>query len=92
MPKLRKKEGAFQPSGETQRVVSLGQGTWAYLFDEAGKKHHVKRTSDRIIEVASKADVPLGGRIRAELVEMGWDDVVTRLDAYNEANNPENGE
>jgi|JI9StandDraft_2_1071091.scaffolds.fasta_scaffold201170_2 hypothetical protein len=77
----KKKEAPFQPSGETHRIISLGQGTWAYIFDQNGRKHHVKRTSPLMVKVCKEVDEAMNGRIRAELKELGWDDVLRKMDA-----------
>lgn len=81
MPAPKKKEAPFQASGETNRIVSLGQGTWAYIFDETGRKHHVKRTSPLMVDVCKRVDEAMNGRIRRELEVLGWQDVLRKMDA-----------
>jgi hypothetical protein len=75
----KKNDGTFHPSPDTKRVVSLNKGTWAYVFDGKGKKHHVKRSSELMIIVCKQADTDLNGRITAELEELGWIDVLERM-------------
>lgn len=75
-----KKQAVFQPSGEINRVVSLGGGTHAYVFDHLGKTHHVKRDSDEMVAVCQTVDEAMNGKIRARLLELGWTDVVERMD------------
>jgi hypothetical protein len=81
VPGPKKKAAPFQPSGEVQRVISLNKGTWAYVFDASGKRHHVKRSSIAMVEVCREVDAAMGGKIRRELEELGWKDVVARMDA-----------
>lgn len=77
----RKKEMPYQPSGEVHRIVSLNKGTWAYVFDHQGKKHHVKRSSPAMVEVCRETDAVMGGKVRTQLAELGWQDVIARMDA-----------
>lgn len=82
--KRKVKLGEFQPSGDITRVVSLGQGTFAYVFDQKGKTHHLKRSSDAMAVVCRSTDRALGGKIRERLAEMGWEDVIERMDSLPE--------
>jgi hypothetical protein len=77
----KKKEAPHQVSPDIARIVSLGKGTFAYVFDQHGKLHHVKRNSDEMIRVCKETDEVLNGRVKAQLIEMGWTDVVERLEA-----------
>lgn len=74
-----KKPAAFQPSGEINRVVSLGGGTHAYVFDHLGKTHHLKRASDEMVSVCREVDDALSGKVLNRLKELGWDDVVQKI-------------
>jgi hypothetical protein len=73
------KESPYQPSGEVDRIISLGGGTYAYVFDANGKTHHLRRDSDAMVAVCREADAAMGGRISAQLTRMGWTDVVERM-------------
>lgn len=70
--KKKTKEGAFQPSGEVQRITPLGGGAYAYVFDAKGKTHHVKRDSDKFRELVASLDEELNGRGKKELERLGW--------------------
>ena len=78
-PRGSKKEAGFQPSGETTRVLSLGGGTWAYVFDAKGKTHHVKRESEQMISICVENDETLNGKIRRDLQKLGWEDVLEKM-------------
>lgn len=80
-----KKQAAFQPSGEINRVVSLGGGTYAYVFDHLGKTHHLKRNSDEMVSVCIEVDDVFNGKILNRLKEMGWDDVVQKIQETKKA-------
>jgi hypothetical protein len=80
----KKQAAVFQPSGDASRIVSLNQGTWAYVFDEKGKKHHVKRSSIAMVEICRSVDKALNGKIRLELEALGWYDVIRRMDEVQE--------
>lgn len=82
MPARKKgKDAPFQPSGDVTRVISLNEGHYAYVFDGQGKTHHVKRNSPEMVTVCREADAQTGGRISARLEEMGWIDVLERLNS-----------
>lgn len=80
MPRKKNQAAEFQPSGDVHRIISLGQGTWAYVSDEKGKTHHLKRTSLAMAMTCKSVDEALGGKIRAELEALGWYDVIRRMD------------
>lgn len=75
---LKKKDAPFQPSGETKRIISLGGGTHAYLFDHLGKTHHCKVDSAEFTSLCIEVNTAMNGRIAAELADLGWDDVMSR--------------
>ena len=75
------KEAPYQPSGEVNRVVSLGGGTYAYVFDAKGKTHHVKRDSDEMVAVCRETVAAMGGKVSAQLEAMGWTDVLEKMSA-----------
>jgi len=79
-PKL-KKNIPFQPSGDTTRIVSLGGGTWAYLFDHLGKTQHLPRNSEEFAAKCKETDEAMNGKITAELEALGWTDVIERMNA-----------
>ena len=85
----KKKAAAFQPSGDVNRIISLNQSTWAYVFDQNGKKHHLKRTSIAMAMKCAEVDEALNGKIRSELKALGWNDVIDRMDQLSEAGNAE---
>jgi hypothetical protein len=78
-PRGNKKQAPFQPSGETTRVVSLGKGTWAYVFDAKGKTHHIKRDSEEMVSVCAENDETLGGKITRDLEKLGWTDIIEKM-------------
>lgn len=78
-PRGNKKQAPFQPSGETTRVVSLGNETWAYVFDAKGKTHHIKRDSDEMISLCVENDEALGGKITRDLQKLGWEDILEKM-------------
>lgn len=80
----KKQAPSFQPSGDASRIISLNQGTWAYVFDETGRKHHVKRSSIAMVEVCKSVDEALNGKVRLELEALGWHDVIRRMDEVEE--------
>lgn len=73
---IKKKDAPFQPSGETRRIIPLGGGTHAYLFDHLGKTHRCKVDSPEFSELCRSVDAELNGRISKELAELGWDHVL----------------
>lgn len=75
------KEAPYMASGEIQRIKSLGNGTYAYVFDANGKTHHVKRNSEEMIRICHETDQIMSGKVTAQLVEMGWTDVLESLKA-----------
>lgn len=77
--KGRGKDAPYQPSGEINRIVSLAGGTYAYVFDAQGKTHHVKRDSDEMVAVCRATDSAMGGKISAQLAEMGWTDILEKM-------------
>jgi hypothetical protein len=83
-PKL-KKNVPFQPSGDTTRVVSLGGGTWAYLFDHLGKTQHLSRNSEEFAVKCKETDEVMNGKITAELENLGWTDVIERMNGDAES-------
>lgn len=80
MPR-KTQEAKFQPSGDVQRITSLNQATWAYVSDEHGKTHHLKRSSIAMAETCNSVDKALNGKIRLELERLGWHDVISRMDS-----------
>jgi hypothetical protein len=61
------KDAPYQPSGEVKRITSLGNGSWAYLFNQHGKTLHMKRSSDEFVLACKDANEALSGRIVREL-------------------------
>lgn len=78
-PKM-KKDAKFQPSGEITRVVSLGGGTHAYVFDLDGVTHHLKRDSDEIVVLLRSMNEQTSGKTRDELLRLGWTDLITKME------------
>jgi hypothetical protein len=78
MPKA-KKDLPYQPSGEVRRIVSLANGTWAYITDELGKLHHLEVSSQDFLDKCLALDENFGGRATRELTTLGWTDVLDRL-------------
>ena len=76
---LKKKDAPFQASGETRRIISLGGGTYAYVFDHLGKTHRCKVDSDQFVELCNLVDGEMKGRITAELTTLGWTDVLDKM-------------
>lgn len=72
--KGKKKEEGFIASGDVDRIIPLGGGTWAYVLSSDGKTHHVKvgspKWNDLIINLVS--DEKLGARVRSQLTQLGW--------------------
>lgn len=83
-PKL-KKHIPFQPSGDTTRIVSLGGGMWAYLFDHLGKTQHLPRNSEEFAARCWETDEAMNGKITAELESLGWTDVIERMNGNVES-------
>jgi hypothetical protein len=83
-PKL-KKDVPFQPSGDTTRVISLGGATWAYLFDHLGKTQHLPRNSEDFAAKCKETDEAMNGKITAELENLGWTDVIERMNGNVES-------
>ena len=82
-PKL-KKDDKFQPSGEVQRIISLGGGRWAYLKNSLGKTLRMKRNSEEFIAACVKEDEILSGKIRRDLESLGWEDVLEKMNDYSQ--------
>lgn len=78
-PKRSSKETKFQPSRETSRVLSLAGGQYAYLFDDMGKKHHLRTDSEQFISLCREQDKVLDGMISRDLKALGWSDLVEKL-------------
>jgi hypothetical protein len=82
--KLKSKDQPFQVSGDTKRIVPLGAHTWAYINDHAGKCHHVRRDGDEIVAVVAASDDLMKGKLSEELAQLGWVDVLERLNPSGE--------
>jgi hypothetical protein len=78
---LKKKEAKFQPSGEIKRIVSLGGGSHAYVFDLNGKTHRLKTDSDEIVTLLRDMNEQTGGKTRDELLKLGWTDLIMKMEA-----------
>ena len=76
---IKKKEQPFQPSGDTTRIISLGNATWAYLFNHLGKTLHLPRNSEEFTSACKETDEAMNGKITAELKTLGWTDVLERM-------------
>lgn len=70
------KQAPYMANGEIKRIMSLGGGTYAYVFDAHGKTHHVKRGSDEMIQVCRETDEAMNGKVTAQLKDLGWEDVI----------------
>jgi hypothetical protein len=66
-------------------VVSLGGGTWAYLFDHLGKTQHLSRNSEEFAVKCKETDEVMNGKITAELENLGWTDVIERMNGDAES-------
>lgn len=74
----------FQPSGEITRVVSLGGGTHAYIFDMDGVTHKLRTDSDEIVELLRDMNEKTGGKTRDELLDLGWTDLIQKMETVVE--------
>lgn len=77
----KKTAAKFQPSGETTRVISLGGGSYAYVFDMEGKTHHLRTDSDEIVALLRDLNEQTNGKTRNELLNLGWDNLITRIES-----------
>lgn len=75
----KKASDVYQAHGEVTRIVSLANGSWAYLTDANGKLHHERRASNSFALLCAELDAALDGRASRELQELGWDDVLVKL-------------
>lgn len=73
----KKKEAAFQPSGDVRRVQSLNEGQHVRIFDHLGKSHHLStRDTPALTELMLRihAENPdMFERIGNELADMNVD-------------------
>jgi hypothetical protein len=74
------KEAPYQPSGELTRVISLANGTWAYLIDQYGKTLHMKRSDEVFVNKCAEVDEVLNGKIVRDLKKLGWDEIVDGIE------------
>ena len=84
----KEKVGSFQPSGEVKRIVPLGDGEWAYLFDAKGKTHHLKRDSEEFVARCIENEAVLPGKYLEPLNRLGWTDVIGKIEALSSENQP----
>ena len=69
--KKSKKLGEFEWSRETRRVIPL-QANHVYIFDDKGKRRHLKRDSEEFNQTVAELDEKMDGRITREMKELGW--------------------
>jgi hypothetical protein len=74
-----KKAEAFQPSGDTKRVISCGGGTYVRIGDHLGKWHHlsVERDADDIavlVDTINGENPEFAARIIGELLAINADE------------------
>ena len=72
----KKKDAPYQTSGQTKRVVLLGDGEWCYLFDHEGKtRHYAKKDLPAIREYieTSPASETFKNRLIEEFRYKGWE-------------------
>ena len=77
--------GKFQADASSSRIVPLGGGTGAYVFNAEGKMNRFDVASDAFIAALVEYANALGiDRVKRDLASANrpdWADVVTRLDA-----------
>lgn len=73
MARRAKKQEEYQPSGDIQRIISLGNGKYAYLIDEKGKLNHMSTDDPDFVARCFEINEKLDGRIVRQLQAMGWD-------------------
>jgi hypothetical protein len=73
------KDAPYQPSGEVRRIISLDNGSWAYLFTQHGKTLHIRRDSEEFVTACKSANEALNGRIIKELELLEWFDVIEKM-------------
>jgi hypothetical protein len=83
------KDAPYQPSGEVTRIVPLGGGSWAYLFNQYGKTLHMKRDSEEFAQACKDADDAMNGRIIRELESLEWFDVIKKMGENEDAKTEE---
>lgn len=83
-PRTPKAAAKFQPSGEIKRVVSLGDGTHAYVFDMDGVTHKLRTDSDEIVVLLRDMNEKTGGKTRDELLKLGWTDLIQKMETVVE--------
>lgn len=88
---MGKKEQPYQSHGEITRIVSLNNGYWAYLSDDKGKLHHLRRYSNEFAELCFEVDKILGGKLRTELKDLGWTDVLDKIHEIEDNGGIDNG-
>ena len=69
---MAKKPDKYSADGNVRRVIPLGGGTWAYVFDANGKTHHVERDSAEFYALINHLNEELNGRGDRELERLGW--------------------
>ena len=67
-----KKPGEKQIAADSHRIISLGGGEWAYVFDAEFKTHHVRRDSQEFRDLVEHLNEKFNGRGDAELERLGW--------------------
>lgn len=77
---IKKKDAPFQPSGDTVRIISLANGTWAYLFNHLGKTYHLPRNSAEFANACRETDEAMNGKITLELKALGWTDIIEKIE------------
>lgn len=60
-----------QPAADSRRIVLLGGGEWAYVFDAEFKTHHVKVDSQEFRDLVENLNETMNGRGDKELERLG---------------------
>lgn len=68
----KKKQQAYQWSGDVSRIIPLAQGTRARITDEFGKSHTFARDSVEYQAEVERLDALMDGKITRELQQLGW--------------------
>ena len=76
--KAKAKKGEFEWSSEIRRIIPLRED-YVYISDEKGKLHHLKKSSDKYVELLKHLDAVMVGKITRELEALGWEDSLQAL-------------
>lgn len=61
-----------QPAADSRRIIPLGGGEWAYVFDAEFKTHHVRTDSQEFRDLVAQLNETMNGRGDKELERLGW--------------------